>query len=344
MNKNPFVAFLLGFFPGGGLLYLGKLRGLFYMLVILGFPFSFLVFGLEHFIFFVLVISLLMYVISFIDTIATAAGLTKVNQQKSTTEIQEDSSERFYTIVLSIVPGLGHLQLGLMNRGLTFLTAFFGLGAMILFATVLSGRSGFMMFLLLLPVIWVYSLFDAINQLNKKQGGEELVDESILVDFERRHESGQKSRTIATLLSVFPGVGHLYLGLQKRGIQLLAAFLLSIYILDVLYLGIFLFILPILWFYSFFDGLQKASEMEEGPVEDIPLIDHLMNYQKWIGIGLILIGGYYLTTNVFLPVFDQFIPKRIIHAFESYFQIIVVSLLLIGGGIKLLLGKKEKTT
>mgnify|MGYP001300051065 CR=1 FL=1 len=44
--KNPITAFLLAFFPGGGLLYLGKIRGLFYTLAVFG-ALIFFVFGLN---------------------------------------------------------------------------------------------------------------------------------------------------------------------------------------------------------------------------------------------------------------------------------------------------------
>ena len=149
-----------------------------------------------------------------------------------------------------------------MNRGMTILASFLGLGIMIFFVAALTGRGAFLVFLAFLPLIWVYGFFDAMQQLGKKEKGEELVDRSILEDFEMRHEEGKKSRAIATFLSIFPGAGHLYLGLQRRGIQLMAAFLFSIYILDILRLGIFLFLIPIIWFYSFFDGMQRASKMQ----------------------------------------------------------------------------------
>src|SRR5690625_3484109 len=74
-NKNPLLAFLLAFFPGAGLLYVGKFRGLFYTLVVFGFLiFSALV---TIFIYYdVLIIVLLMgailfYIINFIDTVLT---------------------------------------------------------------------------------------------------------------------------------------------------------------------------------------------------------------------------------------------------------------------------------
>jgi hypothetical protein len=145
-----------------------------------------------------------------------------------------------------------------------------------------------------------------------------------------------------------PGAGHLYLGLQKRGIQLMAAFLFSIYILDVLRLGLFLFIIPIIWFYSFFDSLQKAAQYGTGEVEDEPIVSYLINHQKWLGVGLILLGLYYLGTNIFIPmaapVLEKMLHIDIYHIVYNYVQQAVICLILIGGGIKLLLGKKSNRT
>lgn len=350
--KNPLIAFLLGFFPGGGLLYLGKIRGLFYMLVIFAIPVGALILDqmfayTDLFFFLGLAGIFLMYIVSLIDTIVTASKLIRTEASKDDmTEISNKESERFFTIVLSIVPGLGHFQLSLMNRGLTLLISFFGLGAMIIFVSVISNTEVFLIFLAMLPVIWVYGFFDVMQQLNKKQQGETLVDRSILEDLEARREDGKKSKAIATLLSIFPGAGHLYLGLQKRGIQLMAVFLFSIYILDVLHLGVFLFLVPIIWFYSFFDGLQKASRIGIEPMEDTPIISYLVNNQKWVGIGLIALGVYYLFSSILLPIFEpimiELLTIDLMYWFNRYFQIAIVCILLIGGGIKLLLGSKKK--
>jgi hypothetical protein len=287
----------------------------------------------------------LLYLVNIIDTSVTASKLYK----RSETERDDTStpeSERFFTIILSTVPGLGHFQLGLMNRGVTLLAAFLGLAVMVIFVTVLSSRGEFLVFLAFLPVLWVYSFFDSMQQLAKKQRGETLVDQSILEEFENRREDGKKSKSLATMLSIFPGAGHLYLGYQRRGVQLMAAFLFSIYIMDVMRLGIFLFLVPIIWFYSFFDGLQKASRYGKEPVEDIPVISYLVNHQKWVGIGLVTLGVYYLLTNIALPVLQPFIYEYMnVDAyfwFERYVQTAIVCLVLIGGGIKLLAGSKKK--
>jgi len=355
-DKHPLIGFLLSVFPGGGQFYYqNTFRGIFYFLAtilpVLGPFFLAIISGNGQFMI-ISVVGVFFYLVSFIDTIMVGLRRSREvavqsNDPTATKATSSVESERFFTIVLSFIPGVGHFQLGLMNRGFTFLTAFLGAGIMIIFTALIIRQDAFLIFMAFLPVVWVYSFFDAIQQLNKKQRGEELEDRSILEDLEKSREDGRKSKMIATLLSIFPGAGHLYLGYQRRGIQLMAAFLLTLYILDVLRLGIFLFLIPLIWFYSFFDGLQKASKHDGNePVDDVPIISYLVNHQRWIGIGLIVLGMYYMFDRVFMPSIaprlTQFIQVDISHWYYNYFQIIVVSILLIAGGFKLMLGSKGK--
>lgn len=346
--KNPIIAFLLAFFPGGGLLYLRKtLRGLAYMfgefglIALFGFI---MVSGVGEFALVVVFLGVILYIVNLIDTAITASKTISKSETIETAKNQTQEQERFFTIVLSFIPGVGHFQLGLMNRGITLLTAFIGAAIMVLFITVLTSREEFLVFLAILPILWIYGFFDTMQQLARKQRGEELVDRSILEDLEMKREDGRKSKSIATFLSIFPGAGHLYLGYQRRGIQIMAAFLFSIYILDVLRLGIFLFLIPIIWCFSFFDGLQKASRYGKEPIEDTPIISYLINHQKWVGIGLVLLGVYYLARNLILPaiapLFSQY-NIDFMYWFDQYLQIAIVCILLIGGGIRLILGSKS---
>src|SRR5690606_39977285 len=104
-------------------------------------------------------------------------------------------------------------------------------------------------------------------------------------------------------------------------------------------LGLFLFLVPIIWFYSFFDGLQKASKYGEGPLEDDPVISFSANEQKWLGVGLILLGLYYLLGDILLPIVHSLFG---FHVDIYYFEKMIVSILLIGGGIKLMRGRKQR--
>jgi len=358
--KNPIVATILAFFPGGGLFYIGKkLRGIFYGMAVFGLALVSVIIAsswyYSGFTFLVISVGFIIYCISFIDTLITTSRYLKERSRTNHSDQQNEEgpllvktaeSERFYTIVLSFVPGLGHIQLGLVYRGITLLTTFLGLGIMILFVAFLTSTSEFLLFLAILPVIWIYGFYDVTQQFNRKEKGYTLEDNTIFQDFEKTREDGKKSKFIATFLSVFPGAGHLYLGLQQRGIQLMAAFLFSIFILNELRLGLFLFVIPIIWFYSFFDGLQKASKAGEEDLEDIPVISYLINYQKWFAIGLLVVGFYYLVVNIILPIFSPMI-RDIIHIdltflFYQYFQTGIVCILLIFGGIRLLSGTKKK--
>ena len=135
----------------------------------------------------------------------------------------------------------------------------------------------------------------------------------------------------------------MYLGLQRRGLQLMVAFLLSIYILDVLRLSLFLFLIPILWFFSFFDALQQMSRYEQGEATDVPIVEWLINHQRWIGYGLLALGAFYILDHVAVPLLYEFLPRlRIQFWYERYFQTTLVSAVLIIGGLKLLAGSKRK--
>ncbi|MFB9327042.1 hypothetical protein ACFFSY_14025 [Paenibacillus aurantiacus] len=255
---------------------------------------------------------------------------------------RDDAGERFLTILLSFIPGLGHLSLGLMQRGLTFMMGFFGLLTMILFVAALSSEEGFLVFLGVLPIIWLYGLFDAIRMVQRKQAGEPLLDRSIMEDWDDHRAGGRRSRLFATVLSILPGAGHMYLGLQSRGLQLMAGFLLSIYLLDTLELSLFLFLVPILWCYAFFDSLQIQSRYAlDGFVPDVPIVSGLMHQRRWLGLALIAMGLYYVGDRLLLDVFNQF-GLRNYAELRYYFKTALTALLLLGAGAKLLLGGKEK--
>ncbi|MEX1029407.1 MAG: hypothetical protein WDZ91_05075 [Paenibacillaceae bacterium] len=354
MSKSKTSAFFLGFIPGMGHMYLGKfIRGILYPLAFLFF-FAFTLFfavieqdGEDVII--TLLICFVVWVVSMIDLVVTINMYKpQNNNQNLATDpsinslIVPNDANSTKTIMLSLIPGLGHMHLGLMYRGLTFIIGFFGILTMIFFIAVLTGEGGFLVFLGALPIIWIYSLFDAIQLLHRKNRGEVLEDKSIMEELDEHREQGRKSKILATFLSVFPGAGHMYLGLQKRGLQLMIAFLFSIYILDVLHLSLFLFLIPILWFYSFFDALQQISKHARGEAHDVPIVDWLINHQRWVGIALLALGGFYILDQVALPILYEYFPGyRFNYLYQRYFQTTVVSILLVAGGVYLLKGSKK---
>lgn len=380
MNRSPLMAFWLSLIPGVGHYYIGRrIRPILYGLCFfgaVGLDIVILALALdggrmdEEAFFVVMFFGFIVWLVNVLDMLIFLltrrggqwpadrrnpyphqAGVQEEGQSLRSLETadsyayrqNQDVNERFKTILLSFIPGLGHFQLGLMHRGAAFLLSFFGLFTMVGFLAVAVFGERFMIFILALPVIWFYNLFDVANLLKRKQQGEVLEDRTIFEEFEESRRDGRKSKTLATVLAVFPGAGHMYLGLQRRGLQLMAAFLLTVYMLDVLRLSLFLFLVPIIWFYGFFDALQYVSKQGREEIRDVPLVDWLMNHQKWIGIGLLGLGAYYLFDQLVLGVLQDYFPKlRIGYWFNRYFQTFVVGTLLIGGGIRLLAGGKRR--
>jgi hypothetical protein len=76
-------------------------------------------------------------------------------------------------------------------------------------------------------------------------------------------------------------------------------------------------------------------------------VSTFVNYQRWIGIGLVILGIYYLFDRVLIstlaPVFNDLFQVDFYHWYYQYFQTTIVCILLIGGGIKLLSGSKKRS-
>lgn len=247
-------------------------------------------------------------------------------------------SQRFLTILLSFMPGLGHLYMGLIQRGVSFLAAFFGLTTVLVFITGFTGDESFLLFLGVLPIIWVYGMFDAVQLAERKRRGEKLQDYSLIAKWDMGSEGGRKSRTMGLLLAVVPGASHMYLGLMKRGVQFMILFFGSIYILDILGLSLFLFLVPLIWFYAFFDALQQVGRYGQEALSDRPLIANFDANRVWIGVLLVALGLYYVLKTIIMPVLSVHVQPiaSLLYEAEPYIRNAVVALLLIGGGVKLL--------
>ena len=245
--------------------------------------------------------------------------------------------QRFCTVILSFVPGLGHLYMGLVQRGVSFLAAFFGLTTALIFLTAFTGEETFLMFLGVLPIIWIYGMFDAVQLAGRKSRGEEPRDFSLIERWDMGRDGGGKSRTMGLMLAIVPGAAHMYLGLMKRGAQLMILFFGSLYVLDVLGLSLFLFLVPLIWFYAFFDALQQVGRYGREPLADKPLLENFDANRGWMGVLLVALGLYYVLKTIVMPFIDLYLPSLgFLHDLEPYVRNTVVALLLIGGGIKLM--------
>jgi hypothetical protein len=67
-----------------------------------------------------------------------------------------------------------------------------------------------------------------------------------------------KGSFLTFVLSWLPGLGHLYLGLNKRGLQFMIGFFACVALIPMLP-TVFPFAVAVVWFYSLFDALQKVE-------------------------------------------------------------------------------------
>lgn len=240
---------------------------------------------------------------------------------------------KFITFLLSFIPGLSHLYLGFSERSLIFFIVFFGaiLGVLGLAYITNIGELGAIL-VFALPVIWLIALVDAFS-LRKKYILRKYENLENGIKDENPDEIRESNRkTITMALSIIPGAGHMYLGYQKKGLVIMGAFFFTIFFMGWLNLSLLLFILPLIWFYSFFDALHSFNGMDFESEEISFVLPSIK--PEWVGGGLIAIGVLIIIERILYPL----IPYEI----RNYIQTSIVSIIFIAGGIKLLAKNKKE--
>lgn len=248
---------------------------------------------------------------------------------------------KFITFILSFLPGLSHFYLGYADRGLIYLIIFGGLGVGSIGLTVLSGVEAFMaLFIIGASIIWLVALIDSFSIINSMRHGN---DNSPIEDSWNSEETkASNKKAISLALSIIPGAGHMYLGYQQKGLALMGGFFFTIFFMGWLQLSMLVFILPLIWFYSFFDAFHtlNGNDVEDIDISRIlPPIKH-----EYIGFGLIGIGLLIALQRVLYPVMQEVLysifENHIVYQIKNYIQAGIVSLIFIIGGIKMLSKKK----
>lgn len=235
------------------------------------------------------------------------------------------------TFLLSFIPGLSHIYLGFAHRAIIFFLLFFGAIAGALGMIFLTNHEIFIIGLgIALPIIWLVALVDAISLVDKLEykraegDGEQTTAEDM-------QESNQK--LIAMILSVIPGAGHMYLGLQQEGLFFMSVFFFTIFLMSWLNSSFFLFLLPIIWFYCLFDTLHSTEGREVKSHVESFIMSWIKASPNVIGWVLIILGCL-----VFLErIASFFLTSQI----KYYIKTGIVALLLIVSGIKLIRGPKD---
>jgi len=244
---------------------------------------------------------------------------------------------KFIVFILSVIPGLSHLYLGIPERALTFFILFMGLcvGGI----TINPFFSGFSLLgpllFMALVIVWFVALVDAFGLIDGRKLNESGEDNHITTN--RGIPALNNRKIIAIAFSMIPGAGHMYLGLLKQGTQLMTVFFLAMFVTDWLQMSLLAFILPVIWFYSLFDAYHLLEDETDGlQPDESPLFDWFKSHPAWIGWGLIILGGLVIVQRVVTPIMVTLLSADT----RNFVETAVVALILIGGGIFMLAGNK----
>ncbi|WP_238915769.1 hypothetical protein [Clostridium sp. YIM B02555] len=157
------------------------------------------------------------------------------------------------------------------------------------------------------------------------------------------------------ITACIPGVGYMYHGLIKKGVQVLFLYMLIGPILSFIGLGFLSHLIKIcIWFYTFFDTFSISNKIKRGEYvpdsefifknyvntenlyNENPSWNERINKQGWVTLGsfLIILGALSILNQIFI---DNDIYKYIRSYASQYF--IPIALIIIG--ISILFKKRD---
>ena len=166
----------------------------------------------------------------------------------------------------------------------------------------------------------------------------------------------KKSKFLTFCFSMLPGAGHMFIGFMKMGLSLMAAFFFVIFLSSWLNIGPLVFLLPLIWFYSFFDCMNKRYSTDEEfmllednylfSLEELVKIDMgiLKKHRLFTGILLLLLGVYLIWNNI-LNSLSRYLPNEVYNAIYAITRVapqIILGVAIIALGAKLISGKKKE--
>ncbi|HWQ71578.1 MAG TPA: hypothetical protein VN370_04570 [Desulfitobacteriaceae bacterium] len=166
----------------------------------------------------------------------------------------------------------------------------------------------------------------------------------------------KRNKFLTIMFSLLPGAGHMFMGFMKMGLSMMSLFCFIIFLSSWLNIGPLLFILPILWFYSFFDCINKRYSSDE---EFILLDDHFLysidklietnsiifqKHRLFAGILLLFFGIYLLWSNIINNLYGH-IPSHIYSMLINIKYLMpqtVLGIIIVVIGVRLIVGKKRE--
>ena len=166
----------------------------------------------------------------------------------------------------------------------------------------------------------------------------------------------KKNSFFTFIFSFIPGAGEMYMGFMKRGVSTMSLFFFLVFSATWLELSPLLFILPVVWFYSFFSvhNLRSMPDDEFYAQEDNFILNfeltrsNLSSISKKYNLAfasvLIIIGFTILWNNLYRMV-RWSIPepfRSYMFNLGRYFPQLIVGIGIIFFGVYLIRGKKKE--
>lgn len=164
----------------------------------------------------------------------------------------------------------------------------------------------------------------------------------------------KKNAFLTFCFSLLPGAGHMYMGFMKFGLSSMALFFAIIFLSSWLAIGPLLYLLPILWFYTFFDCINKlgAPDEEFAKFEDQPIFPSLWRgHWPLSGRGAVVAGllllffGVCLLWDNCMRLLIGILPAGVyscIRTLSNSLPQTVVGVLIIALGVWLIVGKRKE--
>lgn len=174
----------------------------------------------------------------------------------------------------------------------------------------------------------------------------------------------KKNKILFFLFLLIPGAAHMYIGLVKRGLVIMLALVAGAGLAMMADTPAFLLVLPVLWFYSFFDAWNKYHLPEEKLTkvqDDFLFFLNAMpenvrsdpRFKKVASANVLKVGGIVAIIAGAYLIWDQIIVRVLIRLLsdtgaEILSQIsyklpqVAVAVILIVVGIKLISHKKRE--
>lgn len=325
--KSPAVAFFLSLIPGLGHLYIGRyIRTFFYLGGSVAVFFATLIatFGLnggDGAAFAGLVVFILFWGVNMMDMLITISNkkngifvpkpvYQNINGQIVLVEPtidpleQAQKEEQNKVLFLSLIPGAAHLYMNFSKRGISTMLSFI---IFLIFPLVVQNiffRSSIWLLILLAPIILIYSIYDAHRLIKAKQNDIE-VEDSYIFDVLISSMMTDSRNEVALLFSLVPGFGHLVLGYAKQGFQLVLITVSAFVLINDFNMYFLRYFTLLIWAYSFFDALYILRNQKAKQQANDSLLEAFRSYKRWIGLGLVVIGLYFIGDMFAVRILDE---------------------------------------